>query len=197
MREEIIKTLEELKTKAITKKDKSTFLKIESYLCKLNNGKTITREKILKNNSDGSAVIIYPITEDNKIIVAIEPRVFTKRTVDIGFPAGYFEKDEHPIDAAKRELIEETGYDSNDLFLLGSFYQDQGCSSAYNYYYLALNCKKVAKQKLDEEEFIKYFLVDNSELEELLSKGYITGLNTAYALEKGNDYIRRRIKNGI
>ena len=49
----------------------SEFLSIETYDCYLNNGKIITREKLLKNNKDGSAVIIYPVTSDNKIILAL------------------------------------------------------------------------------------------------------------------------------
>ena len=145
--------------------------------------------KILKGNNDGSAAIILPITEDKKIILAIEPRVFTKETVDIGLPAGYIESFENPIDAAKRELLEETGYESDDFIYLESYYQDQGCSSAYNYYYIARNCKKVRSQKLDKDEFIKYILVTSDELQELFNEGYIKGLNSAYVIEKSKKYI--------
>ncbi len=192
MRKEIIDALEEFKTTYMEKQDKNKFLSIESYLCHLNNGEVIKRERILKNKKDGSAVIIYPFTEDGKIVLAIEPRVFTKRTVGIGLPAGYIEDDEEPIDAAKRELLEETGYISDNLIHVGSFYQDQGCSAAFNHYFLALNCKKVSEQKLDESEFIKYILVNKVELDELLENGYITGLNSAYLIEKGRSYVRRK-----
>ena len=192
MKEEIINALEEFKTICKTPQDKNRFLSVESYLCELNNGKTIQRERILKNNKDGSAVVIYPITEDGKIILAIEPRVFTARTVGIGLPAGYIEEGEEPTIAARRELREETGYDSDNLIHLGSFYQDQGCSAAFNHYFLALDCKKVGDQKLDPSEYIKYVLVDYQELDELLDNGYITGLNSAYLIEKGRSYVRRK-----
>ena len=180
---------EKLKTVEMKKNTSSNFISVESYLCTLKNNKTIIREKILKGNNDGSAAIIFPITHDEKIILAIEPRVFTKETVDIGLPAGYIEECEPPLDAAKRELLEETGYESDDFICVGSYYQDQGCSSAYNYYYIARNCKKVKSQDLDKDEFIKYILVTSDELQELLNKGYIKGLNSAYVIEKAKKYI--------
>lgn len=192
MRQELIDALKELKTICMNKRDGNKFLSIESYSCELSNGKTITREKILKNGKDGSAVVVYPITEDGKTIIAVEPRVFTKNTVGVGFPAGYIEEGERAIDAAKRELLEETGYNSYDLVEVGSFYQDQGCSSAFNHYFIAFNCKKVGEQKLDSSEVIKYFLVDDDELIELLETGTITGLNSAYLIEKGRSYLRRK-----
>ena len=187
------KYLDELKTikMELVEPSEKPFLTIENYECKLNNGFTVKREKVLKNKNDGSAAIILPITENNKIILAIEPRVFTNNTVDIGFPAGYIEANEDPKASALRELLEETGYEASDIELLGSYYQDQGCMGAYNYYYLATNCKKVKDQNLDEGEFIKYILVTKDELEWLMKNGYIQGLNSAYMVLKMKEYIRK------
>ena len=190
--EELLKYFEELKTIEKVRIDKSKFINVEAYSCKLNNGKSITREKVLKNGSDGSAAIVLPITKDNKIILAIEPRVFTFKTVDIGLPAGYIEEGEDSLSAAKRELLEETGYVSSDFKFLGSFYQDQGCSAALNYYFVAFNCKKKYDQKLDESEFVHYIEVSFKELEWLIENGYIMGLNSIYTIERSRCYLKER-----
>lgn len=172
------------------------FLNIEKYMCYLQNGNIIPREKIIKGKKEGDAAIIVPITEEKNILFVIQPRCNTKETVCIELPAGYIEKDEEPIIAAKRELLEETGYIPKKIYPLASYYQDQGCSGAYNYSFLALDCKKEQKQNLDKDEFIKYFECNIDEALELLEKGYITDIQSQYALEKSKQYILKN-KNNI
>lgn len=191
MNSDLSRFLDEYRLSEKEKIDSINFLSVESFQCTLNNGKVIKREKILKNGKDGDAVIIFPITQDNKVIIACEPRVFTEKTVDVGFPAGYVEDHEETLVAAKRELLEETGYSSDEFVLVGSFYQDQGCSAALNHYYIAFNCVLTSKQKLDDSEFIKYFLVDFDEVKELYQNGYFKGLNSAYLIEKVHNYLNK------
>lgn len=190
---ELKKYIEEIKLLyTIKKEEKGTFLQSEVYTCFLNNGRIITREKLIKGNSDGSAAIILPMTIDNKILTVIEPSVFTKEGVQVGFPAGYIEDGELPIEAARRELEEETGYVSNELILLDSFYQDEGCSSALNHIFLALNARKEGEQKLDKDEIIKYMLFTYDEILQLERLGYTRGANTKLAITKVERYIRER-----
>lgn len=170
------------------------FINVEKYMVELARGDVVVREKIVKGGRDGSAVIILPLTEDNNTLLVVQSRAFTKDTVCVELPAGYIEAGESPIAAGKRELEEETGYVPEKIELLGSYYQDQGCSAAYNYSMLALNCKKLKMQNLDQDEFIRYFECSFDEAKELVKRGYITDLQSQYTIEKANSYIYQKIK---
>ena len=62
--------------------------------------------------------VILPITVDNKFIIIKQYRE-SLDDFSIELPAGFIEQNEKPIDAAKRELFEETGYTSKDFQYLG------------------------------------------------------------------------------
>lgn len=184
--------IEELRVISKIKMDRpASFLKTEVYEITLNNGSTFYREKIMKGKRDGSACMVLPLIADNEVITAVQPRVFTDLTVSVDLPAGYIELNEPPEIAANRELSEETGYYSNKLISLGSFYQDHGISSALNHYYLGLDCVNTEKQNLDNDEFVRLFRCTFKELLELIELGYVKDLNSVYTILKAKTYLKR------
>lgn len=192
--EELRSYINELSVKRKELIDKSgKFLGIERYNCELNNGHTIVREKIVKGGSDGSAAIILPVTDEGNTLLVIQPRVFTEMGVSVELPAGYVDSGESYEEAARRELFEETGYVPENMRLLASFYQDQGCSSAYNQAFLAENCKKVGEQHLDKDEFIRYFECSYDEALELIDRGLICDAQSQLVLERSRQYIKKNI----
>ena len=190
--EELHSYIEEFKTLKKELFEGSKFLSTERYKCFLNNGKVITRERLLKNKQNGNASIILPLTKENNTIVTVQPRVFTETTVGIALPAGYVESGESYEEAAKRELLEETGYKSNDLIEVCRFNQDEGCSASLNKGFIAENCVKIGDQNLDESEFIKYFECTLDELFYLVDNGYIMGANSLLTIEKAKKYLKKR-----
>ena len=189
--DKIIESFKVKKVEVLYKKQSDKFIQSEAREYVLNNGKKVVREQIIKGGKDGSAVIVIPVT-NGEILTVIEPRVFTSLTVGMGFPSGYVEDFEEPLEAAKRELREETGLSSNNFIEIDSFYQDEGCSAALNTIYLALDCKKEYDQQLDKDEYVECMTFSYDELCECEELGYICGGNTKLALAKIRKYFKER-----
>lgn len=191
---ELEKLKEELSVVSIRElpKTEKPFLKSVPYQVILKSGDIFTREKLVKGNREGSAAIVVPITKDNNSLVIVQPRVFKGDPVSIEVPAGYLDPGETHLDAAIRELKEETGYEADEIIELKGYYQDQGIGGAFNKCYLALGCEKKYEQKLDRDEYIKFLECKFSDLVYLLDNGYIDDANSIIAINEAKRYLRVR-----
>jgi len=121
----------------------------------------IRKDRFVKANGEkvefcvlerGEIVAVLAITDDSKIVVVEQYRpAVDDITIDI--PGGGIEMGETPLEAAKRELKEETGYSANEFIKLSSFYPDSGRSEQKRHIFLAKGLNK-GKQKLDRNESI-------------------------------------------
>jgi len=107
-------------------------------------GSTAVFEKLSRANT----ILTIPIVGD-KILVSLDEQ--PDREARYTVPGGRQEKDEIPEQTAKRELLEETGYQSNSIELL--FSQDPVNKLEWTIYvYIAKDCKKVAEPELEPGE---------------------------------------------
>ena len=78
---------------------------------------------------------------------------------------------ENALDAAKRELLEETGYESDEWEHLLTIPANATIADNYAHLFCARNCRKVSEQALDETEFLNVIKHSAQEIEELIKTG--------------------------
>jgi ADP-ribose pyrophosphatase len=84
---------------------------------------------------------------------------------------GYIDPGEEPLHAAKRELLEETGYEAEDWRRLGHFVVDPNRGVAVGDLFLALRARQVTQRNADDLEEQKLLLLTRDELSAALQRG--------------------------
>lgn len=118
-------------------------------------------------------VNVIAITEDGLFVIEKQYRHGTE-SIDYEICAGTCEKNEEPIDAAKRELLEETGYSGGEWTMFGVSTPNPATMNNLNYTFLAKGVKKNALPHLDYSEDIEVFTIPREELISLMKNGEIT-----------------------
>lgn len=84
---------------------------------------------------------------------------------------GYIEPGEQPLEAARRELLEETGYAADEWQLLGQFRVDPNRGVAMGSLFLARGARRVAQPHADDLEELHLQLMERPQLESALRAG--------------------------
>jgi len=147
--------------------DKGKYLRIEDHTIEL---------------PDGRIIEDWPwiVTPDFVNVLAVTPQgkylIFrqTKYSVDgssLAPVGGYVDPGEDPLAAAKRELLEETGYAAESWTPLGSFPIDGNRGAGVAHYFLATDARKVAKIDADDLEEQELQLLGKDEVQKALKAG--------------------------
>ena len=115
---------------------------------------------------------VIAITEDEKFVIERQYRHGTQ-SVDYELCAGTIEKNEEPIDAAKRELLEETGYEGGEWALYCESYPNPAAMTTTNYSFLAKGVRFSGKRHLERTEDINIHLMTFEEIKALVMNGGI------------------------
>jgi ADP-ribose pyrophosphatase len=156
--------------KTVSKKmilNHSKYLQVESHTIKLPDGQIIPDWAWL---IIPSAAIVLAVTEDNKFLCFRQTKYAIEGT-SLAPVGGMLESNETPINAAKRELLEEMGYESPDWVSLGSHILDPNRGIATMHLFLALKAKQVAEPNSDDLEDQELLLLSRIEIENALKAG--------------------------
>lgn len=144
----------------------------------LPDGKTAKRELIKHPGGVG----IIPITKDKKIVMVEQYRKPLEKSL-VEIPAGKLEAGEKPEVTAVRELEEETGFTTNTLKLVTSFYSSPGFADELMYIYLTDQLEPLAEKVAgDDDEFVELVELTLDEAKQYVKEQRIHDAKTNYAI---------------
>ena len=109
-------------------------------------------------------VLILPLTADEEVIMVNQYRHGIER-VCLELPGGLVDAaDGSPARSAQRELLEETGYQADQIMLIGECYPQPAVLSNKCFFYLAKNTTKVQPPHLDSGEDIEIIKIPLNEI---------------------------------
>jgi ADP-ribose pyrophosphatase len=118
------------------------------------------------------AAIIFPLTKEGEVVLVRQYRPPLER-MELGLPAGLVEEGEKPEAAARRELLEETGYSGGEWEPLGSLASSPSLKDNWAYLFLARGVEETSAPDPDEHELVEVVKVPVGEIMVLIREGEI------------------------
>jgi ADP-ribose pyrophosphatase len=144
----------------------------------LPNGRHSMREVV----THPGGVCVAARDETGRFLIVEQFRYAFKREI-LEFPAGKLEPNEDPLEAALRELEEETGYVAHKMIALGELYPSVGYLTEVIFLFFASETS-FKKQKLDTHEFLNVHRYTLEELLDMSRSGQINDAKTIALLHR-------------
>lgn len=146
------------------------------------NGRFLTVEYHEVELPDGTTISDWPwlVTPDyiNVVLVTAEGQFVcfrqTKYAVEgtsLAIVGGYLEEGEDPLESARREVLEETGYEASDWTSLGHYAVDGNRGAGRAHFFLAQDARWVQPIHADDLEEQELLLLSRAEVESALHNG--------------------------
>lgn len=134
------------------------------------------------------SIMVVAVTPEREIVLVKLYRHNIKQDV-YELPAGGKEKeDESPLEAAKRELLEETGFTSDNFVDLGSYYVLPSETNRWVQYFLAKDVRQIEEPQLDDL-IEKYFDMSVARFS-LDSLPKMLGMESLFGIQLARQHLR-------
>lgn len=144
------------------------WISLRADTCRMPSGKIVAPYYVLEYPDWVNAVAI---TKENEMILVQQYRHGCGKTL-LELPSGCMEiSDKSPAEAAKRELLEETGYTCKEFIDLGAISANPSNHNNLSHCFLGMDAELVSEPHLDDTEELKVILKPLDEVIEYLKKG--------------------------
>ncbi len=125
--------------------------------------------------------VIFAETPERRILVIRQYKHGPRKT-SLTLPGGQVEPGEDPLEAARRELLEETGYKAARWTSLGSYMVNGNLGCGRGHFFKASGAHRFEKPDSGDLENMEILLMDQTKLEEAVQNGDVILLNHAAAI---------------
>ena len=117
-------------------------------------------------------VNVIAITKDGQFVMERQYR-HAARKISLELPCGVMDEGETPLEAAQRELLEETGFGGGQWKKLMELSPNPSAMSNTTHCFLAIGVEKIAEQHLDETEELSVLFMTKEEVKRMLNENQI------------------------
>ena len=155
--------------------DRPPFLRVEEHTVRAPNGEVIPDWTWVETPDYTN---IAAATPDGRFVCLREAR-YGVEGASLAAPGGLVESGESPLDAARRELLEETGYTAPEWTPLGSYRVDCNRGVGTAHFFLARRAGRTAEPARADLERPQVLLLDRAEMETAIARGEFRSLSWA------------------